>query len=114
LFSHAIFPHESLNDARSHVIQVVGGIVVLLGSYFAARNVTVARAQQSSQLLSTAFDQLGSSNTAVRIGAIRRLEKIAREDTHSAALIRDALQAIAEPDKADEKKIATDALGKLP
>ena len=61
-------------EARSHVIQVVGGFAVLLGAYFTAQHLVVQRAQQRAEMLSKLLDQAGSSEPAARLGAIRLLQ----------------------------------------
>src|SRR5947209_14320651 len=58
-------------EARSHVIQIAGGVVVLLGAYFTAQQLVVQRAQRRGEMLSKLLDQLASKDPATQIGAIR-------------------------------------------
>jgi hypothetical protein len=73
----AIFPGDK--DARSHVIQVAAGVVLILGAYFAPVSIRELRSQQYSDRLGRIFDQLASSNEVTRIGAIRLLHAVAIE-----------------------------------
>jgi hypothetical protein len=73
----AIFPHDS--GARGHVMQAVGGLVVIFGAYYASVNLREARAQQYLERLSTIITQVGNPNEAVRLGAIRMLQSTALE-----------------------------------
>lgn len=108
MFAGEVFPNEPEKDARSHVIQLAAGLIVLLGAYFTAVNIREARAQQAFDRLSKVIDQLASESDAVRMGAIRLLEGLAMERLdlpsgsygHTARLarqnaIRDALGALA-------------------
>lgn len=72
-----VFPGDE--DARTHVIQVAAGMLLILGAYFTAVNIREARAQQSFDRLCKVIDQLGSDSETVRVGAIRLLESIALE-----------------------------------
>jgi hypothetical protein len=77
VFPEDVFPGDE--DARSHVIQVAAGFLVILGAYFTAVNIREARAQHAFDRLCKVIEQLGSESEAVRIGAIRLLESIALE-----------------------------------
>lgn|SRR5271170_5140865 len=77
LLSSQIFPHDS--EARSHVIQIAGGLVLILGLYYASVTVRELRAQQYLERLSTLIGQLSSTNEAVRVGTLRLLQSAALE-----------------------------------
>jgi hypothetical protein len=105
-----IFPSD--HEARTHVIQAVGGIVVLLGAYFTANRLAFQRSQQRAEILSKLLDQIGSDNRAIRIGAIRLIERVVLElPRHRAAAverriyeqaIRDALETLREREDCDQ------------
>jgi hypothetical protein len=76
-FPDAIFPGDE--DARTHVLQVGAGALVLLGAYFTAVNIRQVRADQAFDRLHKVIDQLGSDSEAVRAGAIRLLQSILLE-----------------------------------
>jgi len=75
---HVVFPRD--RDARSHVIQVAGGLLVVLGAYFTAVNIREVRAQQAFERLCKVIEQLGDPSEHVRIGSVRLRESIALED----------------------------------
>ena len=77
LLSSQIFPHDS--EARSHIIQIAGGLVLILGLYYASVTVRELRAQQYLERLSTLIGQLSSTNEAVRVGTLRLLQSAALE-----------------------------------
>jgi hypothetical protein len=77
-FPGEVFPED--DDARTHVIQLAAGALVILGAYFTAVNIREARAQQAFERLCRVIDQLGSETEAVRLGALRMLESIALEE----------------------------------
>lgn len=77
LLSSQIFPHD--HEARSHVIQIAGGLVLILGLYYASVTVRELRAQQYLERLSTLISQLASTNEAVRAGTLRLLQSAALE-----------------------------------
>jgi hypothetical protein len=77
-----VFPEDVFagdRDARSHVIQVAAGLLVVLGAYFTAVNIRESRNQQAFDRLCRVIDQLGVESEAVRVGAVRLLESIALE-----------------------------------
>lgn len=72
-----IFPHD--NAARSHVMQMAGGLVVVFGAYYATVNLREVRAQRYLDRLSTVIEQVGSPSEPVRLGSIRLLQSAALE-----------------------------------
>jgi hypothetical protein len=76
-FPGEVFPEDE--DARSHVIQLAAGMLVILGAWFTAVNIREVRAHQAFERLQKVIEQLGDGDEAVRIGAIRLLQSIALE-----------------------------------
>jgi hypothetical protein len=72
-----IFPHDK--DARSHIIQLAGGMIVILGAYFTARRLVAGQTQQYVERLGATLALLDSDHEATRIGAIKLLQGMAVE-----------------------------------
>lgn len=66
------------NDARSAVLQALGGRLVALGALATWRQVLISREGQITERFTRAVDQLGSQNVDVRVGGIYALERIAK------------------------------------
>jgi hypothetical protein len=73
------------NDARTTLIQGLGGAVLLIGLYLTFRNLQLTQDKQITEHYTRAVEQLGSDKLEVRLGAIYTLERIARgsERDHS-------------------------------
>jgi hypothetical protein len=74
------------NDARVTLAQILGGFAVLIGLYFAWRNIAatnnnleLAKEAQITERFTKAIDQLGSPQLELRLGGIYALERIARD-----------------------------------
>jgi hypothetical protein len=67
------------NDARTTLIQGLGGAVLLIGLYLTLRNLQVTQDKQITEHYTRAVEQLGSAKLEVRLGAIYALERIARD-----------------------------------
>jgi hypothetical protein len=67
------------NDARTTLVQALGGAVLLIGLYFTLRNLRLTQDRQITEHYTRAVEQLGSDKLAVRLGAIYALERIARD-----------------------------------
>jgi uncharacterized protein YjbI with pentapeptide repeats len=67
------------NDARTTLVQALGGLVLLVGLYFTLRNLQLAQDRQITERYTRAVEQLGSDKLEVRLGAIYALERIARD-----------------------------------
>jgi pentapeptide repeat protein len=73
------------NDARTTLAQMIGGFAVLIGLYFAWKNITSAQEGQITERFTKAIDQLGAIHEdgklklEVRLGGIYALERIARD-----------------------------------
>lgn len=70
-----IFPGDK--DARTHVLQLAGGLLVVGGFYFVAVTLRSTRAMQHADRLVTTIALLASADDATRIAAIRLLEAMA-------------------------------------
>jgi hypothetical protein len=66
------------NDARSSILQALGGLLVVAGATATWRQVYISREGQITERFTRAVDQLGSRNADVRIGGIYALERIGR------------------------------------
>jgi hypothetical protein len=124
IWAHRILPSD--HEARTHIIQIAGGIVVLFGSYFAANRLAVQRSQQRAEMLRKLLDHLGSSRPAVRVGAVRLMESLALEPPANRVAagetqgqlraIHDALTALRASEDCDSStaRALTDVLDRLP
>lgn len=79
---------KAVNDVRTTLLQVVGGLIVLFGAYATWRQLRVSqdglRATREGYVtdrFSRAVDQLGSDNLDVRIGGLHALWRIAEQST---------------------------------
>ena len=104
------------NDARGVMVQVAGGLVLLVGAYVTWRQLqlgresmrqtmeatnaqlkaaqdqlTVDRDSQLTQRFAQAVDQLGSEQIVVRIGGIYALERLARNSVADAGAVAELL-----------------------
>lgn len=77
---------KAVNDVRTTLLQVIGGLVVLFGAYATWRQLRVSqdglRATQEGYVtdrFSRAVDQLGSDKLDVRIGGLHALWRIAEQ-----------------------------------
>lgn len=77
---------KAVNDVRTTLLQVVGGLIVLFGAYATWRQLRVSqdglRATQEGYVtdrFSRAVDQLGSDKLDVRIGGLHALWRIAEQ-----------------------------------
>ncbi len=67
------------NQSRATLAQILGGIAIGIGIYFAWGNLTTAREGQITERFTRAIDQLGNKNLEIRLGGIYALERIANE-----------------------------------
>ncbi|WP_410507230.1 pentapeptide repeat-containing protein [Methanosarcina hadiensis] len=67
------------NQSRATLAQILGGVAVGIGIYFAWGNLTTAREGQITERFTRAIDQLGSDKLEIRLGGIYALERISRE-----------------------------------
>jgi Pentapeptide repeats (8 copies) len=67
------------NDARTTLVQALGGAVLLIGLYFTLRNLQLTQDKQITEHYTRAVEQLGSDKLELRLGGIYALERIARD-----------------------------------
>ncbi|WP_261386882.1 hypothetical protein [Streptomyces sp. BK340] len=91
---------KAVNDVRTTLLQMVGGLVVLLGAYATWRQLRVSqdglRATQEGYVtdrFSRAVDQVGSEKLDVRIGGLHALWRIAEQSTRDREAIISILAA---------------------
>lgn len=98
---------QLINDIRATWAQILGGISVLAGLYFAYRRLAVADqnaqiAQRHAKMegdrqvthrFSQAIDQLGSESLEIRLGAIYSLERIAEDSSRDYSTVLEVLSA---------------------
>jgi uncharacterized protein YjbI with pentapeptide repeats len=91
---------KALNDARSSLVTVVGGLLLftgaLIGAYLTSRTIHVNRQGQITDRFTRAIDQLGQhgeDKLDVRLGGIYALERIARESAEDHGPIMEVLTA---------------------
>ncbi|WP_443073308.1 pentapeptide repeat-containing protein [Streptomyces sp. NBC_01451] len=85
---------KAVNDVRTTLLQVVGGLAVLFGAYATWRQLRVSqdglRATQEGYVtdrFSRAVDQLGSDKLDVRIGGLHALWRIAEQSARDRAAV---------------------------
>ena len=73
---------KAINDVRATLLQGIGGAVLLLGAYFAYRQLQTGREQlqiaqqgQVTERFTRSIDQLGHAELDVRLGGIYALER---------------------------------------
>jgi hypothetical protein len=91
----SIFTRESVGDARIHVLQTAGGVLVVLGTYTAVRTATMTRSRTASERLISTLALLDSGSEAAQIGAIAHLPTLARQRSADLIPIRNVLDHIA-------------------
>lgn len=87
------------NDVRATLLQAVGGVVLVTGAYFTARNLQITREtrdidreHQITDRFSNAIEQLGDDgHRDVRVGGIYSLERIAQDSPRDHSQIVDVL-----------------------
>lgn len=96
-----------LGYSLADMLPVLGGVVVLLGSYFAARTLRDNELSQATQMLS-------SDREAVRLAGIYRLGTVAAGVPRFRTYVEIALMGLAEENPgAHSKQYATDVLAEL-
>jgi Pentapeptide repeats (8 copies) len=81
------------NDARTTLLQGLGGVAVLAGGYVAYQQLKVAQQGQITERLNTAINHLSSDNDHVRLGGIYALERIANNSESDREAIAEILTA---------------------
>ena len=103
-----------LNDARSSLVQVLGGIGLLGGFIYTIRTFALSRETQRNDRLSKAIDQIGSeSSEAVRAGGAYGLEILAKEADIYWPVVEDVLTALIRERATPGSKLAADVQASL-
>jgi hypothetical protein len=67
------------SDLRGHLIQAIGGIVLIVGAYFTGRTFALNREGQHTERFTRAVEQLGNDKLDIRLGGIYALGRIAHD-----------------------------------
>jgi hypothetical protein len=81
------------NDARTTLLQGLGGLAVLVGATAALRQVKIASEGQVTERFTRAVDQLGHQSLDVRLGGIYALERITQDSEQDRSTIAEILTA---------------------
>jgi hypothetical protein len=81
------------NDARTTLVQALGGAFLLIGLYLTFRNLQLTQDRQITEHYTRAVEQLGNDKLEVRLGAIYALERIARDSERDYWPIMEILSA---------------------
>jgi Pentapeptide repeats (8 copies) len=84
---------KAISDARTAVLQAVGGLLLAAGAVATWRQVRIGREGQITERFTRAVDQLGSDKPDVRLGGVYSLERIARDSRPDRAAITGVLSA---------------------
>lgn len=91
---------DAINDVRQTLLQTAGGLALLAGLAFTARTYYLSRAGHQRELeaqitdrYTRAVEQLGSTNSSVRIGGIYALERIMGDSAKDHETIVEVLAA---------------------
>jgi Pentapeptide repeats (8 copies) len=79
------------NDARTTLLQGLGGLAVLVGATAALSQVRVARGGQVTERFTRAIDHLGHESLDVRLGGIYALERITLDSEEDRSTIAEVL-----------------------
>jgi uncharacterized protein YjbI with pentapeptide repeats len=106
------------NDARATWAQILGGFAVLVGLWFAWKNITATKEGQVTERFYKAIEQLGATDEkgnpklALRLGGIYALERIARDSEKDHWPIMEVLTAyVRENAKLKEHPLASCSKG---
>lgn len=78
---------------RSSLLQLLGGVFLLVGLVFTARSVRLTREGHITDRYASAIEQLGHESTDVRLGGIFALERIARDSDADRETVVEVLTA---------------------
>jgi hypothetical protein len=84
---------KAISDARTAVLQAVGGLLLAAGAIATWRQVRISREGQITERFTRAVDQLGSDKRDVRLGGIYALARIARDSQSDRVTIAEVLSA---------------------
>lgn len=71
--------YKARSDVRTAGIQLVGGFVLVVGSYFTARTLRLNRQGHITDRFSRAVEHVGGDSQATRLGGIYALERIMQD-----------------------------------
>jgi Pentapeptide repeats (8 copies) len=81
------------NDARSALINAVAGLLLGLTAVFTWQQLAISREGQITERFTRAVELLGSDDLAVRVGAIRALERLSKDSRSDELAIYGLLNA---------------------
>jgi hypothetical protein len=84
---------QAESDARTALVQALGGLLLLAGLVFTGRTLQLNRQGQITDRFTKAVDQLGSDTLDVRLGGIYALERLARDSPGDHPTIMEVLTA---------------------
>jgi hypothetical protein len=84
---------KATSDARTALLQAVGGLLLAAGALATWRQVRISREGQVTERFTRAVDQLGSEHLDVRLGGLYALERIARDSPGDRRTIAEILTA---------------------
>ena len=84
---------EARGRARTALFGLVAGSIALVGALYTARTFALNRRGQITERFGRAIEQLGDERTAVRLGGIYALERIAHESSEEHGPIVEVLTA---------------------
>jgi len=98
------------NELRKTIAQIVGGVVILLGLFFSWQELVSTKEKLFTENFSRAVAQLGDDQTAVRVGGVYALERIARGAVDDHWTVMEMLAELVR----NEAKIGVRPPGELP
>jgi hypothetical protein len=84
---------KATSDARTALLQAVGGLLLAAGAATTWRQMRISREGQVTERFTRAVDQLGSEHLDVRLGGLYALERIARDSPDDRRTIAEVLTA---------------------
>jgi Pentapeptide repeats (8 copies) len=84
---------KAASDARSNLLQAVGGLLLAGGAAATWQQVRVSREGQVTERFTRAVDQLGSEHLDIRLGGLYALERIARDSPGDRRSVAEILTA---------------------
>jgi hypothetical protein len=84
---------KATSDARTALLQAVGGLLLAAGALATWLQVRISREGQVTERFTRAVDQLGSEHLDVRLGGLYALERIARDSPGDRRTIAEILTA---------------------
>jgi hypothetical protein len=74
-------------DARSTLLQSLGGLVLIAGAVATWRQLQINRHGQITERITRAVDQIGSANVDVRVGGVYALKRVAKNSAEDRSAI---------------------------